>query len=228
MDVVDLKNGDGKEDDTTLKKNKINYVGDVNIDTSDLPRYYTFVKELNKNGEDGYRCNVCNMTFIGPEEDKGRVERHVVTHSKEKRTHKCDTCGKTFTLKSDLIRHMVTHSDIKPFKCPVCGHAGKRRDHIRKHIRQRHSIGPGQYIDKHGKPVTLEDLGYGHRYIQVTPNEEGLFTCPKCDASFNSKKVLSNHVGKIHRAEAEQGNIKQALVTVNCLYYKMIKFVADT
>ena len=70
MDVVEIKNVDEKEDDTTLKKTKINYVGYMYIDTSDLPRYYTFVKELNKNGEDGYRCNVCNMTFIGPVEDR--------------------------------------------------------------------------------------------------------------------------------------------------------------
>ena len=218
MDVVDLKNGDGKEDDTTLKKTKINYVGDMYIDTSDLPRYYTFVKELNKNGEDGYRCNVCNMTFIGPVEDRKRIERHIFTHSEEKRTHKCDTCEKTFPHKSYLKMHMLTHSDVKAFKCPVCGHAGKRRDDVRNHIRRRHSIGPGQYADKDGKPVTLEELGYGHRHIQVQPNEQGLYTCPYCDVPFNSKKELTKHVGKIHRAESGQG--MQALVSITCFTIK--------
>ena len=111
MDIDNVKN-DYEKDETTKIKTRINYVGEVYIDTSDLPKYYTFVKELNKNGEDGYICDVCYMTFIGPEDDKKRIERHVVTHSKEKRTHKCDTCKKTFTQKSDLI-NSFRHTTIQ-------------------------------------------------------------------------------------------------------------------
>ena len=29
-------------------------------------------------------------------------------------------CTKTFTLRSNMRRHVLTHSGIKPFKCDIC------------------------------------------------------------------------------------------------------------
>ena len=219
MDVDDLKNDDEKEDETTQRKTRINYVGGVYIDIFNLSQYYTFVKELSKKGEDGYRCDLCNRTLIGPEEDKTRIERHVVTHSEEMRTHKCETCGKKFSHEYNLKKHMLSHSEIRPFKCPVCDYAANRKDHVRRHIKQWHSIGLDQYADRDGKPVTLEELGYGNLKIRVKPNEQGLYTCHGCDATFSERRYLSRHVERIHRAKSGQGI--PAFVTVNCLCYKM-------
>ena len=219
IDVDDLKNDvDDKEEEATPKKpkTKINYVGDVYIDTSDLSQYYTYENEINKIGENGYRCDICNLTFIGPEEDKKRIERHIVIHSEEKRTHICDTCGKKFSQKYYLKKHMFSHSNMKPFKCPVCDYVAKRKDHVRGHIKKRHSIGPDQYADKDGKPVTLEELGYGHLHLQVKPNEDGLYVCPKCDASFHSKKS-----SKQARRKDSQGRIRTRYSIIKFSYCKL-------
>ena len=222
MDVDDPMNGDRKDEATQKKQTtKAKYAEEVYIDILDLSRYYTFVKGLSIKGEDGYRCDVCNLTLIGPEKDKKRIERHIIIHSEGKRTHKCDICGKLYSQKQYLRKHMLSHSNIRPFKCPVCSYAAKRKDHVRNHIRQWHSIGPDQYADKDGKPVTLDELGYGHLHLQVKPNEEGLYTCPECDATFNNNKDLKKHVQNTHRAKsAESGQGIQALVTVNYLYCK--------
>ena len=218
MNGDDSKNDDEKEDKRTPKKTRINYVGDVRIDLFDLSQYYTFVKELSSKGEDGYRCDLCNLTFIGPEEDKKRIERHIVIHSEGERTHKCVTCGKTFSSRHYLDKHALSHSDIRSFQCPVCDFASKRKDHVRGHIRKRHSIGPDQYADKDGKPVTLEELGYGYLHRPVKPNEQGLFDCLECDAVLDSRKDLNTHLETVHKKESDQGmQAVSTSVTVHCL-----------
>lgn len=34
--------------------------------------------------------------------------------------HKCDECGKTFTLKKTLKEHLARHSDVYSFECWLC------------------------------------------------------------------------------------------------------------
>ena len=87
----------------------------------------------------------------------------------------------------------------------MCDYAAKRRDYIVTHIKLMHSIGPDQYANKDGKHLTLEELGYGHLVIQIKPNKQGLYTCPTCNATFNSKKELTKHTRKIHRTETGRG-----------------------
>ena len=35
--------------------------------------------------------------------------------------HKCDACGKLFSDKSNLTKHILAHTGDKPHSCGVCG-----------------------------------------------------------------------------------------------------------
>lgn len=48
------------------------------------------------------------------------IAGHQLIHTGEKQ-HKCDVCGKSFTLRSNLTVHMRLHTGETPYHCNVCG-----------------------------------------------------------------------------------------------------------
>lgn len=57
---------------------------------------------------------------------------------KEKNPYVCNICGKDYTLKHNLKRHIASHSGVKPFPCKVCGKYFKRKDTCLDHERSHY------------------------------------------------------------------------------------------
>lgn len=52
-----------------------------------------------------------------------------------KKNHGCEMCGKAFRDVYHLNRHKLSHSDEKPFECPICQQRFKRKDRMTYHVR---------------------------------------------------------------------------------------------
>ncbi|KAI1199648.1 hypothetical protein F5X97DRAFT_332514 [Nemania serpens] len=50
----------------------------------------------------------------------------------------CTYCGKGFTRKEHLERHITTHTNVKPYLCPDCGLGFSRRDLLNRHYNTYH------------------------------------------------------------------------------------------
>ena len=55
------------------------------------------------------------------------------------RRHACHQCGKAFVTPSKLQRHVLSHSGIRPFHCPLCGRNFSQSANLKTHIRNTHS-----------------------------------------------------------------------------------------
>ncbi|XP_077441249.1 uncharacterized protein LOC144063129 [Vanacampus margaritifer] len=56
------------------------------------------------------------------------------SHHGDNKLFDCPECGKTFTNKSVLKNHMVTHTGEKPFVCTVCNKRFSLKHHMKRHM----------------------------------------------------------------------------------------------
>ncbi|CAI5647360.1 zinc finger protein 335 [Oreochromis niloticus] len=55
------------------------------------------------------------------------------------RPHKCPNCSFASKNKKDLRRHMMTHTNEKPFSCKLCGQRFNRNGHLKFHMERLHN-----------------------------------------------------------------------------------------
>ncbi|NWW46422.1 MAZ protein, partial [Pedionomus torquatus] len=61
----------------------------------------------------------------------------------------CEMCGKAFRDVYHLKRHQLSHSDEKPFQCPVCHQRFKRKDRMSYHVRSHEGAVQKPYVCSH-------------------------------------------------------------------------------
>lgn len=67
---------------------------------------------------------------------KGDMNKHLRTHSGEQ-PYACKECGKKFAHTSNLARHLLIHSGQKPFVCGVCSKRFNRKDKLQLHQKSK-------------------------------------------------------------------------------------------
>lgn len=79
-------------------------------------------------------------------ENSSRIEKTVVDGVHEdsfltkKPENRCSTCNKTFKKPSTLKRHLITHTDSKPFVCAYCGRGFNVKHNLVRHNKRHDEI----------------------------------------------------------------------------------------
>jgi len=80
-------------------------------------------------------CSVCNKGYA----KRDSLKAHFNTHLKIS-PHTCDfeSCGKKFTTRYHLLRHMRLHTSRETYPCPICGIAFPIIEYVKRHIDRAH------------------------------------------------------------------------------------------
>ncbi|XP_074474152.1 zinc finger and BTB domain-containing protein 6-like [Sebastes fasciatus] len=73
-----------------------------------------------------YLCRRCDRVF--------QHLQSYVGHLKEHRQHLCLVCGRGFSQRSNLTRHVHVHTGVKPFRCPLCHKTFSQKTTLQDHL----------------------------------------------------------------------------------------------
>lgn len=95
------------------------------------------VTDVNKDKvEQTFDCEICKKRFSRKSNFMAHVKRHYNNHTEHAKvkSHLCCMCGKLFSYKTHLIRHLYIHNGERPYKCESCGCDFTQRGGLMKHI----------------------------------------------------------------------------------------------
>ena len=128
----------------------------------------------------GIQCQICHVTFSDQSAISAHYDTaHAQSSSSTKPEHpdaryECEVCGRKFTLKFNLKRHVATlHSvgDVKTFQCDVCSRVFKWKGALTRHFNIVHGVG-----------------------------DIKTFQCDICSRVFKHKSDLKRHIQNVHTA----------------------------
>ncbi len=103
--------------------------------------------------------------------------------------HTCTLCKKTFTRKFLLVRHILTHTGERPYKCHHCEKAFSTTSIRDVHERTHTGEKPFQCGFCAKQFTTSYNLAQ-HQRIHA---EERAYKCTLCDKSFKQRSTLQRH-----------------------------------
>uniref|UniRef100_A0A182TML8 Protein hunchback n=1 Tax=Anopheles melas TaxID=34690 RepID=A0A182TML8_9DIPT len=146
----------------------------------------SFGEDATTNGNDRYKCTVCNKAFRSSE----YLVRHRRTHSGE-RPYQCEICGKNFSTMSYLVIHRRRHTSERPYKCTSCEKAFVDSRALQEHARLH--TGDRVRCEICQKTYSSVSNLIVHRRIHSGIHP---FECDSCGKSFAQKNALKYHLKK--------------------------------
>ncbi|XP_027129053.1 zinc finger protein 850 [Larimichthys crocea] len=131
----------------------------------------------------------------GPKKRRSEAEHNIHTG---KESLKCDICGKAFSFKSKLQRHLRVHTGEKPYVCKFCGQGFGYMSVLKTHVR----IHTGE------KPYSCKTCGKNFTRCTAlkahtrTHTGEKPYLCKTCGKRFCALPPLKRHMD-IHTGEKQ-------------------------
>ncbi|XP_069801581.1 PR domain zinc finger protein 15 isoform X4 [Dendropsophus ebraccatus] len=163
--------------------------------------------------EGEYPVNPCYILLSGlaPPTGVRRVKRessiqqatdHTIKYKKEPSA--CPVCGKMFSCRSNMNKHLLTHGD-KKYTCEICGRKFFRvdvlRDHIHIHFKDIALMNDQQREEFIGK-IGISSEDNDDNSDGSADSEPHKYGCKRCQISFARGKEYLKHIMDVH---AENG-----------------------
>ncbi|XP_062906493.1 PR domain zinc finger protein 15 isoform X2 [Mobula hypostoma] len=172
-------------------------------------------KHKKKHGDKKFSCDTCGKMFYRKDVMLDHQRRHteggkrvkkdesepngVVKYKKE--PSGCPVCGKVFSCRSNMNKHLLTHGD-KKYTCEICGRKFYRvdvlRDHTHVHFKDI------ALMNEQQREQFISKLGIAAEETEDTSDGLGepiphKYSCKKCQATFAKGSQYLKHLMEIHK-----------------------------
>ncbi|XP_059508863.1 transcriptional repressor CTCF-like [Stegostoma tigrinum] len=167
--------------ESLVKKEKSSVQCDIQIENNtDMTIHHCGGRQL-----EGLQPDVSVEKTISP------ARRNKIKKKDVKKTFQCKLCSYTFTQRSNLDRHMRSHSDERPHKCHLCEKAFRTVTLLQNHINTHTGTRPHKCPDCAMAFVTSGEVVRHRRYKHT---HEKPFKCSICDYASVEVSKLKRHI----------------------------------
>ncbi|XP_013200093.1 zinc finger protein 267 [Amyelois transitella] len=188
------------------------------LDTqTDLIKHYKSVHFKKKDNDKSfdYSTQMCDKSTVykcnmcsKEYSSKKNIHRHLIGHS-DFRPYLCKICGRTYKTVSEIIRHGRVHSEVRLYCSHQCGYSTVYLGALRSH-EKRHDKTEYKYkCDICGKGFEVKTWYEQHQNVHTGTKP---YVCDICGLAFHMDRYLTAHRSSVH---PQSSNLKR-YVCLHC------------